>query len=75
MLVLSRKLDQKIIIGEGIEVQVLEIRGNAVRLGVNAPPEVAVHREEVFMRINRQSPHSPTAEFAQVNPPLSRAEW
>lgn len=47
MLVLSRKKDESIIIGELVEVKVLEILGNRVVLGVKAPKEVTVHREEV----------------------------
>lgn len=47
MLVLSRKLNQEIHIGENIVVRVLEIRGNQVRLGIVAPPEVPVLREEI----------------------------
>jgi len=47
MLVLSRKKDEKIIIGGGITIMVIEIRGDKVRLGIDAPREVSVHREEV----------------------------
>lgn len=47
MLVLSRKSNQRIIIGEGIEITILSIRGNRVRLGVTAPLEVPVRREEL----------------------------
>lgn len=51
MLVLTRKPNEKVIIGEGIEVVVLEIHGNRVRLGFRCPPEVPVHRAEVHNRI------------------------
>lgn len=51
MLVLTRKRDERIVLPElGIVIQVLEIYGNRVRLGVTAPPEVAVHRQEVWER-------------------------
>ena len=53
MLVLSRKRDEKIVIGENIIVTVVEIRGDKVRLGVEAPKEVSVHRQEVWDAIRR----------------------
>ena len=52
MLVLTRKPDQSIIIGSDIEITVLEVRGEQVRLGIRAPRSVAVHRKEVFEQIN-----------------------
>jgi carbon storage regulator len=54
MLVLSRKKDEKIIIGDQITVMVIEIRGDKVRLGIEAPKEVSVHREEVYDAIRRE---------------------
>jgi len=61
MLVLSRKKGQSIIIGDNIEITVVEIQGDTVRIGVNAPREVAVHRQEVFEQIaaeNQQAQNS-----------------
>ena len=55
MLVLSRKKDEKIVIGDDITIMVVEIRGDKVRLGVDAPKEVTVHREEIWLAIQRQS--------------------
>ncbi|VAX38864.1 Carbon storage regulator [hydrothermal vent metagenome] len=55
MLVLSRKKDEKIIIGDNITLMVIEIRGDKVRLGIDAPKEVAVHREEVYDAIQKES--------------------
>ena len=52
MLVLSRKKDEKIMIGDNIWVQVIEVRGGIVRLGIHAPIEVEIHREEVYMAIH-----------------------
>jgi carbon storage regulator len=51
MLILSRKRNEQIVIGNGIVVTVIAIRGGNVRLGIEAPPEVAVHRQEVFQAI------------------------
>jgi carbon storage regulator len=55
MLVLSRKKDEKIVIGDNITLMVIEIRGDKVRLGIDAPRDVAVHREEVYDAIKRET--------------------
>lgn len=55
MLVLSRQKDQTIIIGDNIEITVVDIRGDKVRLGVSAPTEVSVHRKEVYEAIRREN--------------------
>ena len=54
MLVLSRKKDEKIVIGDNITIMVIEIRGDKVRLGIEAPREVTVHRQEVYEAIQRE---------------------
>lgn len=54
MLVLSRNRDEKILIGDNIEVTVVDIRGDKVRLGITAPDEVTVHREEVYIAIQQE---------------------
>ncbi len=54
MLILSRKNGEKLIIGDDVELTILSIKGNQVRIGVNAPKDVAVHREEVYLRIQRE---------------------
>ncbi len=56
MLVLSRKKDESIVINNDITIVVVEIRGDKVRLGVEAPKEVPVHRREVFEAISRGEP-------------------
>lgn len=55
MLVLSRKLGESIIIGGNITVTVIQAKGDRVRLGIEAPKEVPVHRAEVFERINEEA--------------------
>ena len=51
MLILSRKVGETLMIGDAVTVTVLAVKGNQVRIGVNAPKDVAVHREEIFARI------------------------
>jgi len=55
MLVLSRQRDETIMIGDDIEITVVDIRGDKVRLGINAPREVQVHRKEVYDAIRREN--------------------
>jgi carbon storage regulator len=55
MLVLSRRANQSIVIGSDVVVTVLEIRGDHVRLGIQAPRTVTVHREEVYAEIQREN--------------------
>lgn len=55
MLVLTRKKDQTIVINDNIEITVLDIQGDQVRIGVNAPRSVSVHRKEVFLEIQQEN--------------------
>ena len=55
MLVLSRRVDETLIIGDDIRITVLGISGNQVRIGIAAPKEVSVHREEVYLRIKQET--------------------
>ena len=59
MLVLSRKQDEKIIIGDEITLMVISIQGDKVRLGIDAPKHVTVHREEVYQAIMREKGNHP----------------
>ena len=54
MLVLSRKIGQRIVIGEDIEVTVVEVRRDRVKLAFQAPPSVSIHREEIMRRISNE---------------------
>ena len=55
MLVLTRRLNQSIKIGDDIEITVIEVRGDQVRLGVSAPRDVTVHRKEVYLQIQQEN--------------------
>jgi carbon storage regulator len=54
MLILTRRVGETVMIGSDVTVTVLGVKGNQVRVGVNAPRDVAVHREEIFERIKRE---------------------
>ena len=54
MLILTRRVGETVMIGSDVTVTVLGVKGNQVRVGVNAPRDVAVHREEIFERIRRE---------------------
>jgi carbon storage regulator len=55
MLVLTRKLGENIRIGDSVKITVLEVRSGQVKLGIEAPPEVKVHREEIYARIQEEA--------------------
>jgi len=65
MLILTRRVGETVVIGNEVTVTVLGVKGNQVRIGVNAPKDVAVHREEVYERIKREEDGEPRV----VEPP------
>lgn len=67
MLALTRKRDEAIIINGNIEIKVLGIQGDKVKLGISAPKDIAVHRKEVYIQIQEVNKESMVAEHTQLN--------
>ena len=63
MLILTRRVGETLMIGDEVTVTVLGVKGNQVRIGVSAPKDVSVHREEIYERIKREQQVQPGAEF------------
>ncbi len=72
MLVLSRQRDETIMIGDDIEITVVDVRGDKVRLGINAPRTVQVHRKEVYRAIQRENAASANVCIEDL-PPINRS--
>jgi len=64
MLVLSRQKDESIIIGDDVEITIVDVRGDKVRLGINAPREISVHRKEIYEAIQREKAQQRAAKSA-----------
>jgi carbon storage regulator len=65
MLILTRRVGESLMIGDEISVTVLGVKGNQVRIGISAPQNVAVHREEIFERIQRENQGSGSKTSAE----------
>lgn len=55
MLVLTRKLNESIMIGDDVKITIVDVKGDQVKLGITAPRQIAVHREEVYMEIQKEN--------------------
>ena len=62
MLILTRRVGETVMIGNDVTVTVLGVKGNQVRVGINAPKNVAVHREEIYERIKREQQGDPVPD-------------
>jgi carbon storage regulator len=66
MLVLSRKKDEKLVIGDDIEVTIVEVKGETVRIGISAPPEIKIYRGELLDAI-REAARQPAPDLAELD--------
>ena len=66
MLILTRRIGETLIIGDDVNITVLGVKGNQVRLGINAPKDVSVHREEIYLRIQQEKEGTETNEENDV---------
>lgn len=64
MLILTRRIGETLIIGDDVNITVLGVKGNQVRLGINAPKDVSVHREEIYLRIQQEKTGTSTENDA-----------
>ena len=67
MLILTRRLGETLIIGDDVNVTVLGVKGNQVRLGVNAPRDIEVHREEIYLKIQQERLQKIDKESAKLS--------
>jgi len=68
MLVLSRQKDESIMVGDNVEITIVDVRGDKVRLGINAPKNIAVHRREVYDAIQREKKDTSSEKEAVEKP-------
>ena len=67
MLVLSRKKDQAIMLGDNIEITIIEIQGDQVRIGINAPKNVSIYRKELFIEIQEENMKAASSEMVKFD--------
>ncbi|MEN8907331.1 MAG: carbon storage regulator CsrA [Clostridiales bacterium] len=67
MLVLTRKKGQSIIIGDNIEINIIEVQGEQVKIGINAPKNITIHRNEIYKEIQRENKKATDVDFKELS--------
>jgi carbon storage regulator len=70
VLILTRRVGESVIVGDDITISVIEVRGDAVRIGIQAPRSVSVHREEVYLELQKANQQAATASDAAIDQAL-----
>ena len=73
MLILTRRVGETVMIGDDVTITVLGVKGNQVRVGINAPKNVAVHREEIYERIKREQQSDATEHSDSADTPTDQS--
>lgn len=73
MLIITRRAGQKVMLGDDVAIHVMEIAGNNVRLGIEAPKEMAVHREEIWLALKRENEAAAQTDAERMPWPVARA--
>ena len=66
MLILTRRLNETIVVGDDVKITILGVKGNQIRLGIDAPKEISVHREEIWEKINAEKGKNIVNEFPKL---------
>lgn len=67
MLILTRRIGETLIIGDDVNVTVLGVKGNQIRLGINAPADVSIHRNEIYLKIQEEKSQSAALQIVSQN--------
>ena len=67
MLIFTRKIGERIRIGDNVSIKIVDIRGKQVRVGIEAPLDVSIHREEIYLKIMEENLHAADVETADLN--------
>ena len=74
MLIITRRIGEKLMIGDDVSIIVLDVKGNQVRIGIDAPRDVAVHREEIYHRIQQENSRNAAGDDNELDDEQAQAD-